>query len=254
MKYLLVFLLITTGCVSSGRYKEDTGSLTDQLNAAKAANVDAQKKIDDDKKQIGDLQDKLISSTKDKGHLQASLDDMKKALEEMNTRRAAEEKRIKEFQDLTARFKKLTDSGALSVKIVDGKMVVSLGSDVLFSPGSSKLSREGNAAIKEVATQLAAIDGKHFQVEGHTDNKPISTAAFPSNWELASARALSVLKKMIDNGMPANRVSAASYADTQPAQSNDTTEGRSANRRIAIVVVPDLSELPGYDELQKYAQ
>jgi chemotaxis protein MotB len=56
---------------------------------------------------------------------------------------------------------------------------------------------------------------------------------------------------MIDAGMPANRVSAASYADTQPVQSNDTVEGKAANRRIAIVVVPDLSSLPGYDELNK---
>ena len=56
---------------------------------------------------------------------------------------------------------------------------------------------------------------------------------------------------MIDAGMPADRVSAASYGDTQPVKSNDTAEGKAANRRIAIVVVPDLSSLPGYDELNK---
>jgi len=140
------------------------------------------------------------------------------------------------------------------VKIIDGKMVVSLGSDLLFHAGSAKLSKEGTQAVKDVATQLAAIPDKRYQVEGHTDNLPISTAAFPSNWELASARAVSVVKTMIENGMTPDRMSAASYADTQPMQPNTSAEGRAANRRVAIVVVPDLSMMPGYDELQKVSQ
>jgi chemotaxis protein MotB len=71
---------------------------------------------------------------------------------------------------------------------------------------------------------------------------------------LASTRAITVMKSMIDAGMPATRVSAASFGETSPVQSNDTPEGRMANRRIAIVVVPDLSTLPGYEELQKFSQ
>ncbi|MGZ3705387.1 MAG: OmpA/MotB family protein, partial [Bdellovibrionota bacterium] len=143
---------------------------------------------------------------------------------------------------------------ALSVKMVGGKMVVSLGSDVLFPAGSAHLSKDGAKAMKEVSAQLAAIPDKKYQVEGHTDNQPIATATFPSNWELASARSLQVVKTMIDNGMAPERVSSASYADTQPVQPNNTAEGRAANRRVAIVVVPDLSSLPGYDELQKMSQ
>ncbi|MGZ3659398.1 MAG: OmpA/MotB family protein, partial [Bdellovibrionota bacterium] len=201
-----------------------------------------------------DLNDKLLNSAKDRGLLKASLDDMKKAMEEMKARQAEERKRLQEFADLTKRFKKLTDSGALSVKMVGGKMVVSLGSDVLFPAGSAHLSKDGAKAMKEVSAQLAAIPDKKYQVEGHTDNQPIATATFPSNWELASARSLQVVKTMIDNGMAPERVSSASYADTQPVQPNNTAEGRAANRRVAIVVVPDLSSLPGYDELQKMSQ
>ena len=85
-------------------------------------------------------------------------------------------------------------------------------------------------------------------------NVAIATGIFPSNWELASARAVNVVKTMIENGMPAERVSAASFAETSPARPNTTAEGKAANRRIAIVVVPDLSSLPGYEELQKFAQ
>jgi chemotaxis protein MotB len=98
---------------------------------------------------------------------------------------------------------------------------------------------------------LSAIPDRKFQVEGHTDNVPIRTEQFPSNWELASARALTVLKTMVDAGMPAARVSAASFGDSKPAASNDSSDGKAQNRRIEIVVVPDLSTLPGFEELQK---
>jgi chemotaxis protein MotB len=247
-------LLTLSGCVSSGRYKKDTDALQAKLDAETSSHESCQTSLGECQAKGSELEQKLMSSAKDRGLLKSSLDDMKKAMEEMKARQAEERKRLQEFADLTKRFKKLTDSGALSVKIIEGKMVVSLGSDVLFPAGSARLSKDGIRAIKEVGAQLAAIPDKRYQVEGHTDNQPISTATFPSNWELASARALTVVKTMIDDGMAPNRVSAASYADTQPVQTNDTAEGRAANRRVAIVVVPDLSSLPGYDELQKMSQ
>ena len=182
--------------------------------------------------------------------MEGTVDEMKKALAEMRAREEEQKKRLQEFQDLTARFKKLIDAGTLSVRIIAGKMVVSLGSDVLFSSGSAKLSAQGVQTIRTVTTQLSAI-GKSYQVEGHTDDVPIATATFPSNWELASARALTVVKNMVDAGMPAERVSAASFGKFHPVADNTTAEGKSANRRIEIVIVPDLSSLPGYEELQK---
>jgi chemotaxis protein MotB len=239
--------LALAGCVSSGRYRQDTESLQSKLNDEAAAKSACQARTKD-------LNENLIKAGKDKGLLKASLDEMNKAMDEMKSRQAAERKRLQEFADLSLRFKKLTDSGALSVKMIGGKMVVSLGSDVLFPAGSARLSKDGVKAMKEVSAQLSAIADKKYQVEGHTDNQPISTATFPSNWELASARSIAVVKTMIENGMTADRVSSASYSDTQPVQPNDSVEGRAANRRVAIVVVPDLSSLPGYEELQKMSQ
>ena len=72
-----------------------------------------------------------------------------------------------------------------------------------------------------------------------------------SNWELAAARALTVVKTMVEAGLPAERISAASYGEHKPARANDSQEGKAANRRIEIVVVPDLSSLPGFDELKR---
>lgn len=244
-------VLSLTACVSSSKHEQAVKDYEAKLEAA-----------NNDKKKLADLateletrltstEQKLITTAKDRGQLRTSLADIQKSMDEMRERQKEQRERLQEFQDLTRRFKKLTDAGTLSVKIVDGKMVVSLGSDVLFPSGSAKLSQAGVDAIKEVSLQLASIPGKRYQVEGHTDNVPIATAVFPSNWELASARALSVVRTMIDSGMPGDRVSAASYGEFQPVHANDSTEGKAANRRIAIVIVPDLSSLPGYDELQK---
>lgn len=255
MKKSIVIGLIAaiglTACISKSKHEGQIATLNQELaatNAAIAKAKDENKTLAEERSKI---QENLIATTKDRGQLKASLEEMKKAMAEMRQRQAEQKQRLQDFEDLTRRFKKLTDSGALSVQFIDGKMVVSLGSDVLFSSGSAKLSTVGLEALKEVTNQLAAIPGKRYQVEGHTDNVPIATASFPSNWDLASARAINVTRFMVEAGMPPERVSAASFGETSPRQSNDTPEGKAANRRIAIVVVPDLSSMPGYDELSK---
>lgn len=196
-------------------------------------------------------QGELAQVVKDRSALKGSVDEMRQALDELSRRKAEADRRLAEFRGLLARFQKLIDAGKLKVKIVDGRMVVALASDILFASGSAALSKEGKARVAEVASLLAQLPERKFQVEGHTDNVPIRTEQFPSNWELASARSLTVLKTMVDAGMPQDRVSAASFGDSKPAASNDTTEGKAQNRRIDIVVVPDLSSLPGFDELQR---
>ncbi len=203
------------------------------------------------KKQRARLEIDLASMVKDKSTLQNSVEEMQTALAELARRKAEADARIAEFRSLLDRFKGLIDAGKLKVKMAEGRMVVELASDVLFGSGSANLSRDGKAAIAEVAQLLASIPDRKFQVEGHTDNIPISTAQYPSNWELASARALTVVKTMVDNGMDGARISAASFGDSKPAHPNDSPEGRASNRRIEIVVVPDLSSLPGFDELKR---
>ncbi len=200
---------------------------------------------------LADCQDREATLLASKGRLESDVESMKQALAELEARREATERRLSAYRDLLSRFQKLIDAGKLKVKIQNGRMVVALASDVLFASGSADLSPEGRTAIEEVSGVLASIPDRSFQVEGHTDDDPIRTAQYPSNWELASGRALTVVKTMVAAGMPPERISAASYAFFQPIASNETDEGKAANRRIEIVVIPDLSALPGYDELQQ---
>ena len=97
---------------------------------------------------------------------------------------------------------------------------------------------------------LASVPGRTYQVEGHTDNVPIHTQRYPSNWELASARAVAVTRTMIEAGVDPARISAASFSEYKPSASNGSKEGRAQNRRIEIVVVPESVGLPGFEELK----
>ena len=210
-----------------------------------------QEVYDSKKQALQDAQAKEAQLVASKGQLEADVESMKQALAELEARREASEKRLSAYRDLLERFQSLIDAGMLEVKIQNGRMVVELASDVLFASGSAELSPEGKAAIEEVSGVLADIPDRTFQVEGHTDDDPIATPQYPSNWELASGRALTVVKTMVSVGMPPERISASSYAFFQPVASNDSDEGKASNRRIEIVVMPDLSALPGYDELQQ---
>lgn len=286
MKRAAVFLAALTtltGCVSSGTYDklqkqldDTTRAMQGQIDQRDAQIAALKKTISQKESQIADLdnqitalkkqmadkvaslesdksklQDDLASMVKDRSRLKASVQDMRQALAELQQRKRQADARVAEFRHLLDRFKPLIDTGKLQVKIVDGRMVVQLATDVLFGSGSARLSKDGQDAITQVAQVLATMDGRKFQIEGHTDNVPIHTAKYKSNWELAAARAITVVKTMIDAGMKPGSVSAASFAQYEPAQPNDTPEGRAANRRIEIVLVPDLSSLPGFEELKQ---
>lgn len=201
-----------------------------------------------------DTERELAAALKKRSDLKQSLDQMSVALEELRQRQSAADKRVAEYRDMLSRFSKLIDAGKLKVSIIDGRMVLTLPMDILFASGKADLTEEGRGSLLEVGAGLATIVDRHFQIEGHTDDVPIKTAKFPSNWELGAGRALVVLRALVDGGVPAKQLSAATYGQLRPAASNDTADGRAANRRIEIVVVPDLSTLPGYDELNRMSK
>jgi chemotaxis protein MotB len=229
--------------------KKRAAEIQKQLDAKIGELEEANERIASLEKIKGELENNLTAVVKDKARLQASAQELKQAVAELSARKAEADKRVAAFRALIARFKSLIDAGKLRVKITDGRMVLALPTDVLFSSGKAKLNEEGKKAILEVAGVLATIPNRKFQIEGHTDNVPIKTSRYPSNWALASARALNVLDTMREAGLAGEVLSAASFGEFRPVASNDDEAGRAANRRIEIVLVPDLSLLPGFSEL-----
>lgn len=179
-----------------------------------------------------------------------SMEEMNKLVEELKAKQRQADARLATFRNMLERFNKMIASGKLRVRIVRGRMVVELSENILFDSGKADLKPEGQQALTEVAGVLSSINDRDFQIAGHTDNIPIKSAKFPSNWHLSTARAVNVATSLAAAGVPAGRLSAAGYADTQPAATNDTPEGRQQNRRIEIVLMPNLDELPDMSKLK----
>lgn len=107
--------------------------------------------------------------------------------------------------------------------------------NLLFNSGEAALSLDGMLLMEDLQALLELFEGE-VSVEGHTDSLPIQTPAFPSNWELSSARAISVVRFLDEGGMDVSRLRAVGYAETRPLQSNASAEGRAANRRVELVL------------------
>jgi chemotaxis protein MotB len=204
------------------------------------------------------LENKLKSLGQDVSRLETErqglggeLDQAKKRMEELRKAQAQAEGRAAQFRKLVTQFKSLTDAGKLQVEIRENRMIVRLGDSILFDPGKTELKPEGKEALVQVTAVLKDLPNRNYQVAGHTDNIPIKSKRFRSNWDLSTARAVEVVDFMIATGLDAKRLSAAGYADQSPVAPNDTTENKAKNRRIEITLVPNLDDLPPIDDALK---
>lgn len=126
-------------------------------------------------------------------------------------------------------------------------ITVEINASVLFSPGQAKLAENSILSLQAIANVIKGHEHE-INVEGHTDNLPINTENFPSNWELSSARASSVIRLFIEKGVEAHRLTAIGYGENRPIESNETFEGRKRNRRVTVMILstdPDkITEIP----------
>lgn len=122
-----------------------------------------------------------------------------------------------------------------------GLVVTVVADEVLFDPGSAELRAGGRDVLAQVATAVRGLPND-LAIEGHTDDRPIATSRYPSNWELSTARATSVLRFMVDElGLPAQRVTAAGYGAERPLEPNASDAGRAANRRVEVAVLAEVA-------------
>jgi len=181
------------------------------------------------------------------GQVQGNLKTSREELEALRKWKGDAAKRMQTFRDMSAKLQKMVDAGKLGVRVRDGRLVMRLPQDVLFPSGVANLSREGELALMEVAVILRQFPDRRFMVAGHTDNQPVKEA-YKDNWELSMARALVVTRFLVEAKMNAKNIVAAGYGEHDPVASNATPDGRKENRRIEIILLPDLSELPTLPE------
>ncbi|MFH0709094.1 MAG: OmpA family protein [Pseudomonadota bacterium] len=141
----------------------------------------------------------------------------------------------------SAIYKNVSDSLAkfsdISVSKTDTTTTISMPMDNVFTIGKANMNNLGKEWMATLAETLKEQSFKEIRVEGHTDNVPMKGGAYPSNWELSSARASDAVKFMISKGIDSKSIAAVGYADTHPLVANDTKENRAKNRRIEITIV-----------------
>lgn len=142
------------------------------------------------------------------------------------------------------------DQGLVDVDYTKNRVRVNMKDKMLFDSGSATLSKAAVKVLRDISRVLATVPNQ-IQVEGNTDNRPIHTEEFPSNWELSAARAASVVHVMTRMGVEPSRMTAVGYGEYRPKADNATEEGRAKNRRVTLVILgmqgqPDQSiDLPG---------
>jgi chemotaxis protein MotB len=157
------------------------------------------------------------------------------AAEQANAQAAAEAAGVAENQ-LQAALQSELQQGLVEVERRDGKVVVTVGAGGAFSSGKAEITDQAREIMNRISVVSMGAESS-ITVSGHTDDVPISNTAYRDNWDLAAARASSVVQAMQDTGMvSAGRMKAVSYGETQPVASNSTPEGREENRRIVIEI------------------
>ena len=244
--------------------KNQNLTLSEKGDRLKKANEDASKLYDKLRNQYDDL-GKVSSKDKEKlslalaekeTDLNAKEAELKKLSDALNER----EKRVKELESLMAKKdaavaalkKKISDalngftSDELKVTQKDGKVYVSLSDKLLFKSGSFSVDEKGKSAITKVAEVLNKQTEITIVVEGHTDNKQYNNpkGEIKNNWDLSAMRASAVTAIIVNDGkLDPKRVVAEGHSEFYPVESNETADGRSKNRRIELVLSPDLKEI-----------
>lgn len=140
----------------------------------------------------------------------------------------------KQIEERFANFERTDD---VQTEITERGLVVHIMESALFSGGSADLNYKARDVLDIIYERIAPLPN-HVRIEGHTDDRPIQTDKFPSNWELSAARATSVVRYFIDNfNMPPDRVSALGYGKYRPVRPNNSIENRARNRRIDVVIM-----------------
>lgn len=273
----LTISLLMTGCVTKGTYTDTLAELdaARKMSAKTAAALDearkdagAREKAQEEEK--AKLADEIARLQKRAGELEtdaARLKDLEKRLferdQEIGTLRQTaadrwalaaklEQERVAkmaEIERLTITYDDLAKSlqdeiakGDIKIKQVRDRLTINMVDRVLFDSGQAQVKSAGLNVLTQVSDVLKKVTDKQIRIEGHTDNVPIGIklqGKFPTNWELSTARATSVVRYLIEEGgVDRATIAAGGYADTQPLEANETEAGKAANRRIEIVLYP----------------
>ena len=238
----LGFGLLAACSPSRKELQADLDETRAKLEGSEQQRVTLEQKIDQLEQEIAEHQEMIARLEADKAATSQELD----ALRDEQRRRQEE---LRTFKELFGRLRALIDAGTIQVSFRKGRMIVELPSAVLFDSGKTELKPDGKAALDQLVEALGSVAHRDLMIAGHTDNVPINTKRYKSNWELSTQRAVVVVSYMIEKKLPADHLAAAGYGEMDPIADNATEEGKAKNRRIEIQLMPDLGELRGIEDM-----
>jgi chemotaxis protein MotB len=207
-----------------------------QLDEATAINQQLRGELE----RLGKDVDKILS---DKGRLAKEIEDAKARLVELRHAQAAAVARTELFRDFQKKLTRMIEGHQLAIGVRNGFLVMTLSSDLLFDAGKAEIKKAGQGALMEIAHAFASATGRRFQVAVHTDNVVTKSKRFPSNWELSAVRAVEIVRYMISQGTTPQLLTAAGGGDVDPIASNESADGKTKNRRIEFVLMPNAEDL-----------
>ena len=231
--------------MTKGRVSELTGELAAVSEQASRASQERDKGV----QQVAQLEQEGSQKDAEIEQLRQARRDLAQTLGPEQTAKEAEIRRLtRTHADLTESLKAEIAKGDIRIQQARDRLTINMVDRILFDSGRTELKREGVGVLKRVSEVLRNINDKQILIEGHTDNVPIGVKLkrrFPTNWELSTARATSVVRYLVEKGgVDPSNLTAAGHGDTKPIANNETEKGRQANRRIEIVLYPkDLSNI-----------
>lgn len=158
-----------------------------------------------------------------------------------------EEQQMEELKaELDAKLKSENLTASVTTRIDERGLVVSLSNAIIFDPGSAEIKSENVNVLLEIADMVSIMDN-YIRIEGHTDNVPMNSSQYPSNWDLSVARAANVVRLLTtESKITPDRLIAVGYGEYRPVADNSTNEGRAMNRRIDIIVMSSQ-----YDQMEQ---
>lgn len=221
-------VMYSISSVNKGKYETFSESLDQALfhneKAQKSPGIDKPAKVGDVPTRIQPIElPNLITVTEEEHQLSEEIMEEKRRLNEVS----------EEFQRALQPF---VEAQLVGINKHDFWVELEMNSELLFASGKADLSSKAIPVLEKVAEVVRDVPNV-INVEGYTDDVPISTGLYPSNWDLSSARATSVVKELVNNNIPPTRLSAVGYGEFHPAADNSTEEGRFKNRRVVLVLM-----------------
>ena len=232
--YIACFVcLLFLSCVSKGKYVDLE---TDLQNT--------QQKLEQNQKELADLQDKHSDLENEKQNLIQTSRDLNLKLKKEKTVVKEKTKVISDLEDTKKKIeeglKEQIANQQIKIEEIEGKLKLTFIDKILFNSGSTKINKKGKEILLTFAESIQEDKDHNILVEGHTDNVGVGSALkskFPSNWELSTARSSAVVRFLQEEGsIEPERLSAIGFSYFKPVASNDEEEGRSQNRRIEIIL------------------